>query len=545
MSRPENDADFVRHEPCPSCKSSNNLARYSDGHGFCFGCKHYEHGDGTASTHTNKKEKRLASLINGGEYRDLTKRHISEETCKHWSYQCGKHNDRPVQIANYFDADGAVIAQKIRSANKEFTFVGEPKKALPLYGQWLWRDSGKMIVITEGEIDALSVSHLQGNKWPVVSVPNGAAGAAKSVSKAIEWLEKFEKVVFMFDMDEPGREAAKECALLLSPGKAFIASLPLKDANECLVNGKGAAVIDAIWSAKAFRPDGLISIDEIIELAQKPVEIGLPWCFPTLTELTYGRRMGEIYGFGAGTGVGKTDLFTQQMEFDINTLNMSVGVIYLEQGVVETAKRIAGKAASRRFHVPDDGWTQKELEKSLAALKGKVILYDSFGESDWDIVKAKIRYMATANNTKLFYLDHLTAMADTSNEKESIEQIMKEMAGLAKALNIIIHFVSHLSTPEGKPHEEGGRVMIKHFKGSRSIGFWSYFMFGLERDQQHKDESRRQITTFRVLKDRNTGQATGKVFGLGYEASTGRLYERELPSDDSPSFRDESGDEPF
>lgn len=29
------------------------------------------------------------------------------------------------------------------------------------------------------------------------------------------------------------------------------------------------------------------------------------WPFPTLTKLTYGRRKGELYGFGAGVGVGK------------------------------------------------------------------------------------------------------------------------------------------------------------------------------------------------------------------------------------------------
>ena len=29
-----------------------------------------------------------------------------------------------------------------------------------------------MINITEGEVDAMSVSKVQGNKWPVVSVPS-------------------------------------------------------------------------------------------------------------------------------------------------------------------------------------------------------------------------------------------------------------------------------------------------------------------------------------------------------------------------------------
>jgi twinkle protein len=100
---------------------------------------------------------------------------------------------------------------------------------------------------------------------------------------------------------------------------------------------------------------------------------------------------------------------------------------------------------------------------------------------------------------------------------------MKEIASLANELDLIIHLVSHLSTPDGTPHEEGGRVMVRHFKGSRSIGFWSYYMIALERSQQAEDEIERHTTTLRILKDRYTGQATGHTILLGYDAEAGRI----------------------
>jgi len=31
-------SEFVKHEPCPACGSKDNMARWSDGHTFCFGC---------------------------------------------------------------------------------------------------------------------------------------------------------------------------------------------------------------------------------------------------------------------------------------------------------------------------------------------------------------------------------------------------------------------------------------------------------------------------------------------------------------------------
>lgn len=75
----------------------------------------------------------------------------------------------------------------------------------------MW-NTGKKIVITEGEIDALSVAEAQNCKWPTVSIPNGVNSAVKAVSKDIEWLLGFDEVVLMFDMDKVGQEAAKAVA---------------------------------------------------------------------------------------------------------------------------------------------------------------------------------------------------------------------------------------------------------------------------------------------------------------------------------------------
>lgn len=515
------------HIPCPMCGSSDAASINDRGWLHCFACgksqpaEGYEQPEGGQRKMSDSKGQ---GLIPFGEYSGLTKRKLSEETCRKFGYFIGRHKNQLVQVAPYRNHDGAICAQKVRSANKKFCTTGEFKH-LQLFGQHLWKDSGKMLVITEGEIDAMSVSQIQGNKWPVVSIPNGAQGSVQSIKDNLEWVLGFEEVILMFDMDDPGIEASQKVAELFPPGKCKIASLPLKDANEMLVSGRGKEVISAIWDAKSYRPDGIVEIDEILDEIEKPIEWGLKWFLPTLHNLTYGRRYGELYAFGAGTGCGKTDIITQQISYDVTVLKESVGVIFLESKPVEVGKRIAGKVDGKRYHVPDGDWDKDQLKATLQGLKGRVVFYDNWGDTEWDVVKKKIRFMAVSRGIKLIYLDHLTAMADTSNEKESIEQMMKEMAGLANELGIIIHFVSHLSTPEGKSHEEGGRVMIKNFKGSRSIGFWSYYMFGIERNTQAEDTSDRHTTTFRVLKDRYTGQATGNTISLHYDEATGLISE--------------------
>ena len=479
-----------------------------------------------------------------GEFKALQKRGLTEDTCRKFGYQVGRDkNGTIVQIAPYYDESGSVVAQKIRYANKEFKFIGAPK-ATTLFGSNLW-NSGKKLVVTEGEIDAMSVSQAQNNKWPVVSIPNGAQGAKKALAKCLDYLNGFEELILMFDQDEPGRTAAIECAELFPPGKCKLASLPLKDANECLQVGREQDIIQAIWNAKPYRPDGLVSVADLMDELTQPVEIGYPWWLQPLTDLTFGRRKGEIYGVGAGTGVGKTDFLTQQIAYDIATLGLKVGTIFLEQKPTETTKRVAGKIKGRRFHVPNSGWSNEELVGAVQSLNGRLVMYDSFGETEWDVIKGKIRFMAVAECIELIYLDHLTAMADTADEKGSLEQIMREMSSLANELNIIITFVSHLTTPEGKPHEEGGRVAIRHFKGSRAIGFWSYLMIGLERDQQSDDAATRQTTVLRVLKDRYTGQATGQTIYLGYDGETGVLFETVAPEEQQQQqhFNDETNGE--
>lgn len=530
-------ADFVGHEECPKCGSEDNLARYSDGSASCFsqGCdqweppdtggEEYESGNRSSRARGTSSSSSGGGLVTGGEFRALGKRGITEETCKFFGYQVGEYNGKKVQIAPYY-RDGVVVAQKLRDGSKGFKCVGDTKK-LPLFGQNKWREGGRKLIITEGEIDCLSISQLQSNKWPVVSIPNGANGASKTIASQLSFVESYESVVFAFDMDEPGQLAARECAAMLKPGTAYIASMPFKDANECLQNSAGKALIASLWEAKVFRPDGIVGVEELIDEAVKPVEWGKPWPWKTLTDSTYGRRRAELYGFGGGTGCGKSSIFKQVAKHIVEEDNLPVGLLMLEEPPKLTLRTLGGMFIGKRVHVPGVEYDAEELRKVFMKLKGKVHFYDHFGSSTWDTIKQKIRYMVHAEGIKDIFLDHLTAVAASihEDERKAIDTIMAELSSLTQELDCTIYYISHLTTPEGTPHEEGGRVLEKHFRGSRSIAFWSHFMFAIERDKQDL----KGVTTFRVLKDRYTGDSNGVKFGLEYDKNTGLLNECPLP----------------
>ncbi len=517
-------SELVSKGPCEQCGSSDANALYTDGHTHCFSCGSTKGGDGPVDGGTHSSKPVPKDFLEGI-YRALSTRKLTEETCRRCNYKVGKmYTGEFVRIIPV-TKKGQVVGQKIKPEDKDETFaIGDCNKN-EMFMQSMFKGGGKQLIITEGEEDAMSVYQLLGYKWPVVSVTKGADGALKDIKRNIEFVEGYDRVIFMFDMDAPGRAAVDECASILTPGKAHNASLPRKDASECLVAGDGAAVVSAVFECKVWRPDGVFTLDEIFEEAIKPVEQGLPWCIPEMTKWTYGRRGGELIGFGAGTGVGKTDFFTQQIIYDVIELDQNVGIIFLEQHRAETANRLAGKMAGKPFHVPDGSWTDDERVAAIRKLAdtGRVNIYSSFGVADWDRVKVIIRSMVVQQGAKLIYLDHLTALADPARERESLEQIMGELASLCQELGCIIHYISHLSTPEGKSHEEGGQVSLRHFKGARAIGFWTFFAFGIERNKAAEDPAERLVTTIRCIKDRFTGRADGMTTKVKMDHKTTRL----------------------
>ncbi len=521
----QEEAPFLGHASCESCGSSDALGVYAD-HTYCFSCQEHKQGDGT--TVVPAETRRTPGTIDPGQPQALAKRCLSLETTTKWRYTVGVHHNQDVQIANYCNEQGQVIAQKIRFANKNFEFLGDAKHA-GLYGQHLWGDKGKMVVVTEGELDALSVSQAQGNKWPVVSIPNGAGGAKKAVQRALDWLQGFESVVFMFDNDEPGKDAAKECALLLAPGKAKIAQLPLKDASDMLVAGREKELIDAIWRAKIFRPDGIVCGTDMWELlTTEQVDNGIPYPWESLNELTHGLRRSELVTFTAGAGIGKSQV-CREIAHHLLKHGESIGYIALEESVRRTALGLIGAELSLPLHLSREGVTDDSFKNAFDSTvgSGRCYLYDHFGSIDSDNLINRIRYLAKGCSCGYIILDHLSIVVSgiaDGDERRLIDNTMTTLRSLVQETGVGMILVSHLKRPEGKGHENGAETSLSQLRGSAAIAQLSDMVIGLERDQQ--DDENKNTLTVRVLKNRFSGE-TGVATKLFYDQKTGRLGEQQ------------------
>lgn len=517
-------SEFIAHTPCPACPSSDGFALYDDGHGYCFSCGHYE---GT-NQHTEERSspKVNTELVNQGDNRALAKRHITEETTKRFDYQIGKFKGKTVQIANYKNNSGTTVAQKLRFPNKDFLFIGDTKEA-GLYGQWMWRDGGKRLVVVEGEIDCLSVSQVIGKNWPVVSVPTGSKGAKKAMQKQLEWLCKFDSVILMFDSDDAGKEAAKECAGLFPAGKAKIALLPRKDANEMLVAGDTKEITNAMFDAKPFRPDGIVNGTELWDVVtSEDNTVSFDYPYAGLNAKTLGMRKGEIVTVTAGSGIGKSQLCREFSHF-LLTQGETVGYIALEESVKRTSLGLMSLAINKPLHLGTVEVSQDELKEAFDSTlgTGRVFLYDHWGSTDSQNLMDKIRYLASGCECGWVILDHISIVVsgmEGGDERRLIDNTMTKCRALVEELKIGLILVSHLKRPEGKGHEEGGRTTLAQLRGSAGIAQLSDIVLGCERDQQ--DQETGNVTVVRVLKNRWTGE-TGVGCLLEYDKYTGRMTE--------------------
>lgn len=478
----------------------------------------------------------MASLL-PVEHVALVKRRLSEETCRFWNYGVSTYNGQPVQVATYCDEGGIPVAQKIRFANKDFRTVGGGDQML-LYGRHLWNSGGRMVVVTEGEIDALSVSQIQGNKWPVVSLPHGAHSAVKAIKKNLDWLESFESVILMFDMDDVGQVAARECALLLAPGKAKIARLDLKDPSDMLVAGQSKKVIDSIWQAQVFRPDGIVPGTELWDQIIAPPELDTVACYPWsgLNAKTYGLRPRELVTICSGSGIGKSS-FCRELAHSLIVMNHTIGYIALEESVRRTALGLMGITLNQPLHIDlsipgsvVDSESLKVAYKDTVG-SGRVFLYDHFGSIDSENLLSRIRYMVRGLGCKWIFLDHLSIVVSgmgDGDERRLIDNTMTALRSLVEELGCGLILVSHLKRPEGRGHEEGAQTSLAQLRGSAAIGQLSDIVIGLERNQQ--DAKNSDVMGVRILKNRFSGE-TGLACHLIYSKETGRLSDYGVAAD--------------
>lgn len=545
---------LVERQRCPKCadagrdRNGDNLGIFDDGHSYCFSCGHYGKADGTEPIQVKKVTLGDEDWrpING-RMNELAHRAIDKDVCRLFRYkQANLKGKGYVEVADYV-VEGQLVAQHIRTKGKEFPWIGSFKK-VRLWGQHLWRSGGRRIIVTEGEIDAMTVYQVMGKKWPVVSIPSGVKHAAKAVANSLEFLSSYNEVIFCFDMDEVGQEAVLECVQALPAGKAKIVHLPRKDPNAMLLHGETKALLNALWDAQTYRPDGIVHVSDVGDDTTDGQEIW-PFPWPDLNRALVGQRSGEMSMWCSGTGMGKSTILRTLVHHHL-TQGRTVGVCMLEESTHETrddiisimlekpvrqikAARELNKALAEYgeeaidFGITDD-LSEEEYAKARREIADMPLyLYDHQGAQDYEGILAKIEYMVVALGCQVVVLDHITAVVagtefNGKGERRGIDELMGKLRSLVSRTGVHLDMVSQLRKPDGKAFEEGAQISATDLRGSGMLASVPNVIVAIERNQQHPDYETRNTVTIRVLKNRFFGD-TGIVAALRYHRDTAGL----------------------
>lgn len=327
FSSPPRPSQVVEaHLPCNECGSSDALARYSDGHTHCFSCGTTKSGvdksenpwynslsaegnipiDILTNNKTKEKQGRSA-LTNYKEIPGPTWRGIHSDTMKFFGVTCRVTGDIP----HSFVLPWGGTSKQIREvAKKGYYMEGSADGADPLFGMSKFpMGSASAITITEGALDTMAAFQMLGSKYPVVSV-RSAPSAKADVTKAFKYVDSFEKIYLAFDADEVGQKAMKSVAALFDPNKVYVVpiSSPYKDANDYIKDGDHTREFQKTWwSSRKHRPKGILeSFSDIKEvLNSQDSQPVATYPFPTLQDMTYGIRLGEVNLITAQEKVGK------------------------------------------------------------------------------------------------------------------------------------------------------------------------------------------------------------------------------------------------
>lgn len=317
-----------------SCGTSDALQVFEreDGgvDGYCYACRKYirhPYGDSRTADSIPVKpritkskaeiDEELMEIQSLGSC-DLVDRRLRKSVLDEYEIKIGfSEADGVTPVLHYYPykVDGVITGYKVRLVeNKRMWSIGDVGN-VDLFG---WdRAVGlgvRRLIIVEGELDAPSLTRIldinsteqyRDSQPAVVSLPHGAAAAGKDLARLAPKIRKhFKDISFCFDNDSAG-QLATEAACLVFP-EATVITLPEKDANDCLVKGKGKGAFKAC-TFNATRPKNsrIVWLDDVWEEAKEQAQFGVSWPWAKITDLTRGIRKGETIYIGAAQKMGR------------------------------------------------------------------------------------------------------------------------------------------------------------------------------------------------------------------------------------------------
>jgi twinkle protein len=323
------------------------------------------------------------------------------------------------------------------------SFAIYPWKHEPcLFGWHMVDPKARAIVITEGEIDAMTL-HQAG----VAALScNQGAGNHQWIDSDWERLQRFSDIVICYDADEAGQKGAAEVANRLGLDRVRIAKLPYKDANEMLLAGADASDFRMyIEQARPLDPDELVSaslfVDEVLrELYPSDDAPVAPALFVGMDHEWIRFRPGEVSVWTGFNGHGKSQFLGQAM----------LGMMRADERVLIFSGEMQPRRVLARM-TRQAGGTDKPTVAYVKSIgrwfNDRLWVYKHVGEVSSARLLEVFAYGARRYGIRHFVIDSLMMLEDIVEEGrgalEMQRKFMVRIAAFAKQYGAHVHLVAH------------------------------------------------------------------------------------------------------
>lgn len=398
------------------------------------------------------------SRINVEEYLNLRK--ISKETLDYCDVQEDSHKNI---VFNFYDSNDVLTLVKYRPSrkinngeDKTWCQVGADSRNLLFNMNRV--DPTKPLIITEGEIDALSV--IESGYKNCVSIPLGAQNT-KWVSENYDWLDQFDKIICWFDNDVPGVTARKEACSRLGTWRTYFIDLPkeieqdgkkikVKDANEVLYKFGHQKVLDIIDTAQEVPITNVIDLYDIpdFDIESAP---GFYSSSKELGEYIYKYLLGTVLVLTGRNGNGKSVFLNQ--EFIVEPLNQGLDVfVYSGEMGKPILRNWIELPLVGRDNVELKNGTIHKIDKAAQKevrewYKGRVFVYDNDKDLTADSIIDRLETVVRRNGVKVAIFDNLLTIdlpvPQGSDIWQEQKKFMVRLINFASKYNIFIVLVAH------------------------------------------------------------------------------------------------------
>lgn len=239
---------FVRHEPCPSCGSRDNLGRWDDGSAYCFGC-HYKERSQDVKQRLRPDDAGTARTDDTFPGYEAGTTALSE-SAKNWLWSYGITGEEALRaglrwnseksqlIFPFYDETRTLRCTQARnfdpywSTKAKYFNSGAKEEAFQIYQSSGRPATCNSLVITEDAVSAIKVARL------VDAMP--ALGTSVPVGKLVKIQRKgYQKLIVWLDRDKwkEGMEIAEKAKWLGLSTDTILTDLDPKCYNDEEIRG--------------------------------------------------------------------------------------------------------------------------------------------------------------------------------------------------------------------------------------------------------------------------------------------------------------------